>query len=265
MRAALVFSILLLSTSAAWPAEKARVFDFEGAVERGLKKQRAGLLLEEVLKTLGNTTTGFSVVVHTPETWVHALAYDAAEKGRPFSIASLTDDDKGPFLRVIALPDAPRKVTKTSPASSVVNVRVRSLKKTEVVEPVRLEAFDASVVDAAGNKKPLQGARAVFRLDDVERVAALDPDGEFHVSIDGDGSDKDFRVKRGHFDLLGWGVARIQVGTPVAVVESLLGEPSSRTTAPRAAVGESDPVERIVYVYPQRRITFANGRVEKLE
>jgi hypothetical protein len=193
-------------------------FNVDAAIARGLNKQKSGLTLKDkqagfsnVLrdmsrKTRGSGATGYRLIIHTPETWVQYLGWEAADTFMPLTQADLTAEDLAPYLRVTVLPKMPRtgNVRDRRLSSDVKHIVVRDAKKKAVLQPVLMEPFEQEVSNALGGRWSYFGVQALFDLAEVEEIRRLDKKGELHVTIVGTGKDKDFKIKTKHFKHLRW-------------------------------------------------------------
>jgi hypothetical protein len=150
-----------------------------------------------------NASSGFSLRIYTPMTWVEQLAADAAKEYRPFTIADVTDEMLEPVLRVIVYPDKPTTLTAagTRTASSVEHVVLRNKSKV-VVQPISKEPF-TDTASSALRDMAYQGITATFSLDAVRELRGSRDDQEFSVIVIGEGArEKEFVVKAKHFERL---------------------------------------------------------------
>lgn len=171
----------------------------------GLKKKRAGLGLSSGFSAFtaamsGEGTQGFSATLFTVETWVQNLAADAASKYLPFKKEDLREEDLVNAFRVVAYADKPVNMKASGQAESVKHVVIRDTKKTTAIQPDDTEPFDDTVGNMFNAKVELTGLRAVFDWEKIEALRKADPKGEFLVTVIGDRTEKDFKVKTKHFD-----------------------------------------------------------------
>lgn len=171
----------------------------------GLKKKRAGLGLSSGFSAItaamsGEGTQGFSATLFTVDTWIQNLAADAADKYLPFKREDLREEDLVNAFRVVAYADKPVNMKASGQAESVKHVVIRDTKKTTAIQPDDTEPFDDTVGNMFNAKVHLTGLRAVFDWEKIEALRKADPKGEFLVTVIGDRSEKDFKVKTKHFD-----------------------------------------------------------------
>lgn len=147
---------------------------------------------------------GFSLEVFTPLSWIEQLSSNATKEYRAFSPADLTREDLAPVLRVVIYPDLPLTLSASSRAvsDSVQHVVVRDEAKRVVAQPLAKDQFTQETSNAMGGRADYAGLRAVFSLEDVARVRAASPDHEFFVTVVGQGSEKNFKIKKKHFEKL---------------------------------------------------------------
>lgn len=197
-------------------AQKAQLTDDDiaAAIAAGAKDKNKehGLVLEDSgMKFLNamaspNATgpTGFSVIVYSPTTWIEQLSADAAREYKELKLEDLTDNDKAPVLRVIVNPNVPTRITggSTAGSSSVQHVVLRGSNKKGAVQPISKDEFTTPVQNAMGAKLEYVGVRAVFPLDQLQPLRSSDKDGEFLITVVGEKGEKNFTVKKKHFEKL---------------------------------------------------------------
>jgi hypothetical protein len=159
------------------------------------------------LMTAGGTgptaSNGFRLQVHTPIAWIRQLASDAAKEYRRFSADEVTEEMATSVLRVTAYPDTPNTVTSGGMAgtSSVRHVVLRSESRDFVVQPLSREAFTEDVSNAMGGRATFEGLRLTFPMDAVRELRGPRGDREFFITVIGStGEEKNFKVKKKHFD-----------------------------------------------------------------
>lgn len=104
---------------------------------------------------------------------------------------------------MIVNPDTPTIVTGSGMvgASSVQHVVLRDEGQKIVIQPVFKEALVQEVSNAMGGKATFQGLLAKFPLDALPEIRGRNGDEEFYVTVVGStGEEKNFKVKRKHFD-----------------------------------------------------------------
>jgi hypothetical protein len=199
------------------PVEKSDLLSFtreelEGAIKLGIsqKGRCTGLQLQDggrafmnaLMKPSDQMGTGFSIVVYAPLEWIAQQASDAAKQYRPFTVDDVTDQLRLPVLRVVVHPDMPHNMTARGRAttSSVQHVVLRDDSKQIVAQPVAKEPFEEEASNALGAHATYMGLRATFSIDDLAKVRGPNGDGEFFVTVVGDGTaEKNFKVKTKHF------------------------------------------------------------------
>jgi hypothetical protein len=191
--------------------------DVERVIASGLARrgQSTGLRLVDsgqqwmaALSASGSGATasnGFSVHIYTPLAWVEQMASDAAKEYRTFGMANLTADVFEPVVRVSVYPDTPNTVSARGMAgtSSVRHVVLRDEHKRIVIQPSSKETFTEEAANAMGGRATFEGVRATFPLDALGELRGESDDGEFYVTVVGTtGEERDFKVKRKHFERL---------------------------------------------------------------
>ena len=146
---------------------------------------------------------GFHLLVYTPLAWIQQLASDAAKEYRHFDEADVPEEAAEQVLRVVAYPDTPNTVTATGMAgtSSVRHVVLRDEARRIVVQPTFKEEFTEETSNAMGGHATFTGLRLKFSMDAVRELRGPNGDREFFITVIGtSGEEKDFRVKKKHFD-----------------------------------------------------------------
>ena len=152
-------------------------------------------------------TTGFSLEVYTPFSWIAQNASWKAKKYQTYSREDVTPDMLEGLLRVYANPDRPNQVSARGMigTAGVEHVIVRSTDKKnfEVLQPIHIESDAVYTQNAFGAEVGFTAQLATFDLEEVRRVAALDKKGELFIVVIGDtGEEKKFKIKTKHFDRL---------------------------------------------------------------
>jgi hypothetical protein len=137
-------------------------------------------------------TTGFSLEIYTPFSWIAQNASWKAKKYQTFAREGVAPAMLERILRVYANPDRPNEISQRGMfgTAGVEHVIVCSTQKKnfEVLQPIDIDA------DAVYSRNAF-GA--------VKRIASLDKKGEFFVVVIGNtGEEKKFKVKTKHFDRL---------------------------------------------------------------
>ena len=154
-----------------------------------------------------NETTGFSVEIHTPYSWIAQQASWSAKKYKTMRREDVTEQMLEPVLMVICNPDMPRRVVAmgTRGMSGVEHVIVRSTTKKgfSYIQPKETESGSELARNAFGAQVELESLVGYFDMGEVLQISALDKKGEFFVRIIGTtGEEKDFKVKTKHFKKL---------------------------------------------------------------
>jgi hypothetical protein len=214
----ITLAVATLATSAlAQPAPVLTQTQIADAIAAGTKaKGGRGLSLVDSQQAFGNAmmagfakpgtqtgSTGFSLRLYTPQTWIEQRASDAAKFYKPFGVADVTDDDLAPVLRVVVYPDKPTMLNGQgmSEARNAAHVVLRDDKKTAVVQPLSVEPF-TDLASSALRDKAYVGITATFDLNQVETMREADKDKEFLVVVVGDHGERTFKIKTKHFDRL---------------------------------------------------------------
>jgi hypothetical protein len=164
-----------------------------------------GLYLNDVQTNLAShaladgdyANSGFSISVYTPERWITYQAAVARRLMEPFDFASVTPEMRAMILRVVALPKVPDRLNATgmAAASSVARIVLCSRSRQDIVQPLN-EQPTVVTVDSALRSKDYVEVASTFNMNEVKRLRAMDPKGEFTiVVIAQDGSRKFFDVK----------------------------------------------------------------------
>jgi hypothetical protein len=223
MRSARLFTAAMVCTAAVSLAHGQQIApsdtDVNGAIATGLKDKGRNHALDlqdsgksfmaamSRLDTSGNSapsSAGFSLQIYTPISWIEQQAANAAKEYRSFAASDVTDDMRESVLRVIVNPDTPTQVTAEGMrgTQSVSHVVLRDESKAIVVQPTFKEPFTKEVSNAMGGKAVYQGVLVKFPLDAVKELRGKNGDREFFVTVIGDNKERDFKVKKKHFERL---------------------------------------------------------------
>jgi hypothetical protein len=182
----------------------------------------SGLYLQDTHQALGNAAndlnnqnpwlragnhTGFAVWLYEPKAWMGAKKEIATRRFQTYREQDVREDDRFQVLRVFVQPDTPEYSTGwgAANASYADHVVLRSIDKTQVVQPISVERTTEEFWSALGVPAAFAGLFVIFSMVDVERVRSSSPNREFLVTIIGarKKSSRDFRVKVKHFKRLG--------------------------------------------------------------
>lgn len=157
--------------------------------------------------TTSGTSTGFSLEVYTPFSWVAQLSSWKSKKYLELAAEDLDENATAGVLRVYANPDRPRYVSRSGlvGTSGVDHVVIRSTNKKgfEILQPTEILEDSTYTQNALGAGVEFSALVALFDLEEVKRIAALDKKGEFYILVIGEtGEEKKFKVKTKHFDRL---------------------------------------------------------------
>jgi len=152
-------------------------------------------------------TTGFSLEVYTPFSWIAQNASWKAKKYQTFGREDVTPDMVEGILRVYANPDRPNQVSQRGMigTAGVEHLIIRSTDKKNfaVLQPIDIVPDAVYARNAFGAEVGFTAQVASFDIDEVRRIAALDKKGEFFIVVIGDtGEEKKFKIKTKHFDRL---------------------------------------------------------------
>jgi hypothetical protein len=183
------------------------------AVMRGFtagKRHQVGLTLNDkqtaLLSGIACTTcktSGYTIAVYTPESWIELQAVQARREMMPFSASSVTPEMRLPYIHVFALPSTAEYLNANGMgmASSVHRVVLSSTDRTDVVQPLS-ESRSTIETNSALRSFTQASAGAVFSLEDVDRLRSKDQKGEFFIVVVGDKQNKYFKVKAKFFNQL---------------------------------------------------------------
>ena len=213
-----------------------------------LNDVQTNLLSGIVCKTC--QTTGYTIFVYTPESWIELKAVQARREMLPFAFEDVTTEMRLPYIHVLASPSRPEYLSGSgmAMASSVHRVVLSSTNRGDVVQPLS-ESHSAVENNSAFRSFTQASAGAVFSLEDVKRLRAEDPKGEFFIVVVGDNQNKYFKVKTKFFNqLFGHNADTLyaQLKTPGATTARMS---SNRNTVTGSAAGtqisEPQPVKEI--------------------
>jgi hypothetical protein len=181
------------------------------------KGRNCGLALRDSFQGFSNAmaamgdgrtgSTGFSVDVYTPFSWIAQNASWEAKRYRELRPEDVTEEMRQGVLRVYANPDMPTRVSSDGMigASGVDHIIIRSTRDRdfEVAQPLETQEDVAYARNAFGAEVGYASLVGYFDLEEVRRISALDKKGEFFVVVIGTtGEEKKFKVKTKHFDEL---------------------------------------------------------------
>jgi hypothetical protein len=182
------------------------------AINRGLagKRHQIGLTLNDVqtnllsgliCKTCG--TSGYTIFVYTPESWIELMAVQSRREMLPFRLENVTPEMRLPYIHVLASPSRPEYLDANGMgmASSVHRVVLSSTDRSDVIQP--LSESQAEVENNSALRSFTQSsAGAVFSMEDVAKLRSEDPKREFFFVVVGDNQNKYFKVKAKFFNQL---------------------------------------------------------------
>jgi hypothetical protein len=158
-------------------------------------------------------TSGYTIYVYTPASWIELKAFQARREMLPFGLADVTPEMRLPYIHVLASPSQPEYLNASGMgmASSVHRIVLSSTDRSDVVQPLS-ESHDKVELNSALRSFTQASAGAVFSVADVERLRSEDPKGEFFLVVVGDNKNKYFKVKTRFFQQL-FGSATDGAGT----------------------------------------------------
>ena len=174
------------------------------------KRHQIGLTLNDLQTNLLSgmlctscKTTGYTIFVYTPESWIELQAVQARREMLPFGLKDVTPEMRLPYIHALASPSRPEYLNANgmAMASSVHRIVLSSTDRSDVVQPLS-ESHSAVESNSALRSFTQASAGAVFSVEDVERLRSRDPKGEFFIVIVGDNQNKYFKVKTKFFNQL---------------------------------------------------------------
>src|ERR1700722_6962510 len=205
-----LFGIFILSTSLfGQTLTDAQVI---AAIDRALsgKRHQIGLTLNDVQTNLFSglvcttcKTTGYTIFVYPPESWIELTAVQARREMLPFGLQNVTPEMRLPYIHILASPSRPEYLSATGMgmASSVHRVVLSSTDKSDVIQPLS-ESQAAVESNSALRSFTQSSAGAVFSMEDLMRLRSEDPKREFFIVVVGDNQNKYFKVKTKFFNQL---------------------------------------------------------------
>ncbi len=182
------------------------------AINRALsgKRHQIGLMLNDVQTNVFSglacktcKTTGYTIFVYTPESWIELKAIQARREMLPFGLENVTPEMRLPYIHVLASPSRPEYLDANGMgmASSVHRVVLSSTDRSDVIQPLS-ESRDEVESNSALRSFTQSSAGAVFSMEDVARLRSEDPKREFFFVVVGDNQNKYFKVKTRFFNQL---------------------------------------------------------------
>jgi hypothetical protein len=209
----IVFSICL-GVSTQSPAQTIALTDasISAAIEKGSKESpdRVGLQLVDKQQLFSNmldpkhATSGFSLVLYTPATWVEYQAAVYHHLMKQFKVSDVTEDMRRNVIRITVEANTPDHVTASGmqSASSVDHVVIQDLTRTTAVQPTSEQPMDQMVASAISSQFHMHGQVAEFDTGEVLKIRGANGDGEFFVTVIAPKYKRDFKVKAKHFSKL---------------------------------------------------------------
>lgn len=148
-------------------------------------------------------TTGYTIFVYTPESWIELQAIQARREMMPFGLIDVTPEMRLPYIHVLASPSRPEYLNSNgmAMASSVHRIVLSNTDRTDVVQPLS-ESHSEVESNSALRSFTQASAGSVFSMEDVERLRSEDPKNEFFIVVVGDNQNKYFKVKSRFFNQL---------------------------------------------------------------
>jgi len=179
------------------------------AVNRALsgKHHAIGLSLNDVQTNLLSgllcetcRTSGYTIFIYTPESWIELKAVQARREMLPFGSEDVTPEMRLPYIHVLASPSRPEYLNARGMgmASSVHRIVLSSTDRSDIIQPLS-ESHEGVESNSALRSFAQASAGAVFSMKDLERLRSGDPSREFFIVVVGDNQNKYFKVKRKFF------------------------------------------------------------------
>jgi PDZ domain len=148
-------------------------------------------------------TTGYTIFVYTPESWIELKAVQARREMLPFDLEDVTPEMRLPYIHVLASPSSPEYLNASGMgmASSVHRVVLSSTDRLDIIQPLS-ESHEKVESNSALRSFTQASAGAVFSMKDIERLRSEDPSREFFIVVVGDNQNKYFKVKSKFFKQL---------------------------------------------------------------
>jgi hypothetical protein len=198
--------------------------DIKAAIDNGVKnkKRHFGLRLEDQNVNFWNAMAnsgkpawaqdeakGFSMEAFTPISWISECAAQATRQYLPFALENVDEEMKAPILYLIVHGKHSKRMGNAGGSNggamsgeSVAHVVLRSENKELVVQPTKEESFDEGQQNVFGARSEFAGMKVEFPLEEVAKLRSTSSDGEFFVTVVGENSEKDFKIKKKHFEKL---------------------------------------------------------------
>lgn len=176
-------------------------------------------------------TSGYTILVYTPESWIELQVVQARREMKPFGVADVTPEMRLPYIHVLALPSTAAYLNASGMgmASSVHRVVLSSTDNTDVVQPLS-ESNSTVESNSALRSFTQSSAGAVFAMGDVERLRSKDPKGEFFIVVVGDNLNKYFKVKTRFFNQLFGQTSDTHYAHGNAMPPETVGQPAKGNT-----------------------------------
>ncbi len=197
MRKVLCVAVAMMCAGMAGAQQAKPLTDDEvsAAIAAGLAKRPVHLSLQDEMGGCNTCpTTGFSMGVYTPAQWIASQAFRAKRKMNTFTLADVTPEMRAPVLHVDASPDLPNNIGGTGAASSVQKVVLADELQQTLIQSLSSQSEDVDRSNAFRDFT-YKEVEATFSLDDVAKVRAMSPKGEFFIVVVGDHKNKPFKIK----------------------------------------------------------------------
>jgi hypothetical protein len=182
------------------------------AIDRALsgKRHAIGLTLNDVQTNLLSglvcetcRTSGYTIFVYTPESWIELKAVQARREMLPFGAEDVSPEMRLQYIHILASPSKPEYLNASGigMASSVHRIVLSSTDRSDVIQPLS-ESHAGVESNSALRSFSQASVGAVFSMKDVEPLRAEDPGGEFFIVVVGDNQNKYFKVKGKFFKQL---------------------------------------------------------------
>jgi hypothetical protein len=203
------------------------------------KRHQIGLALNDMQTNLFSglvcktcKTSGYTIFVYSPESWIELQAVQARREMLPFGLSNVTPEMRLSYIHVLASPSRPEYLNANgmAMASSVHRIVLSSTDRTDVVQPLS-ESRSAVESNSALRSFTQASAGAVFSLEDVDRLRSKDQKGEFFIVVVGDNLNKYFKVKTRFFNQLFGHTSYTQSEEAKAILPQAAGrKPTIRNT-----------------------------------
>jgi hypothetical protein len=148
-------------------------------------------------------TSGYTIFVYTPESWIELKAVQARREMLPFGLEDVTPEMRLPYIHVLASPSSPEYLNASGMgmASSVHRIVLSSTDRLDIIQPLS-ESHEKVESNSALRSFTQASAGGVFSMKEITRLRSEDPSREFFIVVVGDNQNKYFKVKSKFFKQL---------------------------------------------------------------